>query len=259
MNSFRFLERGIEAEIERQERILGEGGEVEQETLHFDPRERRADLAALEGGGARLPLLPRARPGAAGADRGDARARARGAARAAGGARRAPRARARPAAEHGAAARLPHRAGRLLRGGARRRTASTRASSPTGVNDLVAALGDRDPGETKLEPAAFARLVALVADKQVVARARQEVLALPGRSRAASRRAIVERGLGVAGARRAGRDRRPRDRRQRRRRREDPGRQGPGDRRDRRRRDARDQGPRRRRRGPAADPRAARG
>jgi aspartyl-tRNA(Asn)/glutamyl-tRNA(Gln) amidotransferase subunit B len=38
MNSFRFLERGIEAEIERQEQLLREGGEVEQETLHFDPR-----------------------------------------------------------------------------------------------------------------------------------------------------------------------------------------------------------------------------
>jgi aspartyl-tRNA(Asn)/glutamyl-tRNA(Gln) amidotransferase subunit B len=38
MNSFRFLERGIAAEIERQERTLREGGEVEQETLHYDPR-----------------------------------------------------------------------------------------------------------------------------------------------------------------------------------------------------------------------------
>src|SRR4029453_16013297 len=37
MNSFRFLERGIDAEIARQERLLAEGGEVEQETLHFDP------------------------------------------------------------------------------------------------------------------------------------------------------------------------------------------------------------------------------
>jgi aspartyl-tRNA(Asn)/glutamyl-tRNA(Gln) amidotransferase subunit B len=37
MNSFRFLERGIDAEIERQERVLAEGGEIEQETLHFDP------------------------------------------------------------------------------------------------------------------------------------------------------------------------------------------------------------------------------
>ena len=38
MNSFRFLERGIAAEIARQERTLGEGGEVEQETLHYDPQ-----------------------------------------------------------------------------------------------------------------------------------------------------------------------------------------------------------------------------
>jgi aspartyl-tRNA(Asn)/glutamyl-tRNA(Gln) amidotransferase subunit B len=37
MNSFRFLERGIRAEIARQEKILREGGRVEQETLHFDP------------------------------------------------------------------------------------------------------------------------------------------------------------------------------------------------------------------------------
>src|SRR3954471_10939392 len=38
MNSFRFLERGIEAELRRQEEILRDGGEVEQETLHFDPQ-----------------------------------------------------------------------------------------------------------------------------------------------------------------------------------------------------------------------------
>ena len=38
MNSFRFVERGIAAEIERQTAILDGGGTVEQETLHFDPR-----------------------------------------------------------------------------------------------------------------------------------------------------------------------------------------------------------------------------
>ena len=38
MNSFRFLERGIEAEIARQIELLEGGGVVEQETLHFDPR-----------------------------------------------------------------------------------------------------------------------------------------------------------------------------------------------------------------------------
>jgi aspartyl-tRNA(Asn)/glutamyl-tRNA(Gln) amidotransferase subunit B len=37
MNSFRFIERGIRAEIARQEKILSSGGRVVQETLHFDP------------------------------------------------------------------------------------------------------------------------------------------------------------------------------------------------------------------------------
>jgi aspartyl-tRNA(Asn)/glutamyl-tRNA(Gln) amidotransferase subunit B len=41
MNSFRFIERGIRAEIARQEAILRGGGEVEQETLHFDPASER--------------------------------------------------------------------------------------------------------------------------------------------------------------------------------------------------------------------------
>ena len=38
MNSFRFVERGIDAEIERQRGILDGGGSVIQETLHYDPR-----------------------------------------------------------------------------------------------------------------------------------------------------------------------------------------------------------------------------
>ncbi|MBN8867412.1 MAG: Asp-tRNA(Asn)/Glu-tRNA(Gln) amidotransferase subunit GatB [Solirubrobacterales bacterium] len=37
MNSFRFIERGIEAEIARQKEVIASGGAVEQETLHFDP------------------------------------------------------------------------------------------------------------------------------------------------------------------------------------------------------------------------------
>jgi aspartyl-tRNA(Asn)/glutamyl-tRNA(Gln) amidotransferase subunit B len=37
MNSFRFLERGINAEIERQTRLVEAGEPIVQETLHFDP------------------------------------------------------------------------------------------------------------------------------------------------------------------------------------------------------------------------------
>jgi aspartyl-tRNA(Asn)/glutamyl-tRNA(Gln) amidotransferase subunit B len=37
MNSFRFLMQGINAEIKRQIGVLEGGGEIEQETLHFDP------------------------------------------------------------------------------------------------------------------------------------------------------------------------------------------------------------------------------
>ena len=37
MNSFRFIERGIRAEIARQQQVIEGGGTVEQETLHFDP------------------------------------------------------------------------------------------------------------------------------------------------------------------------------------------------------------------------------
>jgi aspartyl-tRNA(Asn)/glutamyl-tRNA(Gln) amidotransferase subunit B len=39
MNSFRFLERGIEAELERQRQILEAGDEVTQDTLHFHPED----------------------------------------------------------------------------------------------------------------------------------------------------------------------------------------------------------------------------
>ncbi|HET7443817.1 MAG TPA: Asp-tRNA(Asn)/Glu-tRNA(Gln) amidotransferase subunit GatB [Solirubrobacterales bacterium] len=45
MNSFRFLQRGIEAELERQRALIEAGGTVEQETLHFDPTS--GDLTSL--------------------------------------------------------------------------------------------------------------------------------------------------------------------------------------------------------------------
>ena len=45
MNSFRYLQRGVEAELERQRALVAAGGTVEQETLHFDPRS--GDLTSL--------------------------------------------------------------------------------------------------------------------------------------------------------------------------------------------------------------------
>src|SRR5438094_6793135 len=49
MNSFAFAARGIEREIERQIAIYEEGGEVVQETLHFDPaRENAPPLRSKE-------------------------------------------------------------------------------------------------------------------------------------------------------------------------------------------------------------------
>jgi aspartyl-tRNA(Asn)/glutamyl-tRNA(Gln) amidotransferase subunit B len=41
MNSFAFIDRGIKAEVARQEAIVRDGGDVVQETLHFDPRTER--------------------------------------------------------------------------------------------------------------------------------------------------------------------------------------------------------------------------
>jgi aspartyl-tRNA(Asn)/glutamyl-tRNA(Gln) amidotransferase subunit B len=41
MNSFAFIERGIKAEVIRQTEIVRGGGDVIQETLHFDPRTER--------------------------------------------------------------------------------------------------------------------------------------------------------------------------------------------------------------------------
>ena len=75
MNSFRFLERGVEAELERQAALLDGRRAGRAGDASLRPAQRLADPAALEGVRARLPLLPRARPGPAGADRGDDRGR----------------------------------------------------------------------------------------------------------------------------------------------------------------------------------------
>ena len=65
MNSMRFIQAAIEYEARRQIAILEDGGTIDQETRLYDPDQRRDPLDALQGGGARLPLLPRPRPAAA--------------------------------------------------------------------------------------------------------------------------------------------------------------------------------------------------
>jgi aspartyl-tRNA(Asn)/glutamyl-tRNA(Gln) amidotransferase subunit B len=176
MNSFRFLERGIDAEIARQERIVADGGEVEQETLHFDPETGsltslrskeeahdyryfpEPDLVPLapteemiERAKTALPELPAARV------------------------ERLER-------------ELPPETARLLAFRAElgdyyeaalaADPAHPRRLANWTVNELLGALGDREPASTGLEPAGFAKLVSAVADKQVSAAAARE--ALPG-------------------------------------------------------------------------------
>ena len=176
MNSFRFLERGIDAEIRRQEEILRNGGEVEQETLHYDPQSGglstlrskeeahdyryfpEPDLVPvapteemLERARSALPELPAARAERLERD-----------------------------------LELPAETARLLAFrsewgdffesavDSRRELAHNVANWTT--NELTSRLGDRELADTRLEPAAFAQLVELVAEKKISAGAGREVL-----------------------------------------------------------------------------------
>jgi aspartyl-tRNA(Asn)/glutamyl-tRNA(Gln) amidotransferase subunit B len=199
MNSFRFLERGIAAEIERQQEIVAGGGEVEQETLHYDPQSGRLsslrskeeahdyryfpepDLvplvpteAMLERARAALPELPAAR------------------------AERLER-------ELG----LPAEAARLLSFRSELGDFYEAALSGDGgdprtlanwtTNELTARIGDGDPAATKLEPAAFARLVGMVAAKEVSASAGKEVLDVLVAEGGDPAAVVESKGLGRAG------------------------------------------------------------
>jgi aspartyl-tRNA(Asn)/glutamyl-tRNA(Gln) amidotransferase subunit B len=211
MNSFRFLERGIAAEIARQEQVLGEGGEVEQETLHFDPqsgglsalrsKEEAHDYryfpepdlvpiapteAMLERARSALPELPAER------------------------AERLERELELPA---DTAKLLAFRSelgdfyeaaltGSGPEGGAVRAEgdgSDPRTLANWTTNELTARIGDADPAGTPLEPAAFARLVEMVAAKEVSASAGKEVLDVLV-SEGGDPAAVVEsRGLARAG------------------------------------------------------------
>jgi aspartyl-tRNA(Asn)/glutamyl-tRNA(Gln) amidotransferase subunit B len=199
MNSFRFLERGIDAEVRRQEQIVAEGGEVEQETLHYDPQS--GTLSSLrskeEAHDYRyfpepdlVPLAPTE----------EMLARARDALP------ELPAARAeRLERELG----LPGDAAKLLAFRSELGDFYEAALSGDGgdprtlanwtTNELTARIGDADPAATKLEPAAFARLVGMVAAKEVSASAGKEVLAVLVAEGGDPAAVVESKGLGRAG------------------------------------------------------------
>jgi aspartyl-tRNA(Asn)/glutamyl-tRNA(Gln) amidotransferase subunit B len=170
MNSFRFIERGINAEVARQEALLRAGEQVVQETLHFDPRTEaitslrskeeahdyryfpEPDLVPiaittemLDAARDAMPELPAAR---------EERLQALGI----------------------TAANARQLAWRTELGDYFE-AALASGSSPVGVlvqplanwvcNELVARVGEDDPSQSKVAPEALAKLVALVGSKAV--------------------------------------------------------------------------------------------
>jgi aspartyl-tRNA(Asn)/glutamyl-tRNA(Gln) amidotransferase subunit B len=199
MNSFRFLERGIDAEIRRQEAIVADGGEVEQETLHYDPQSGslsslrskeeahdyryfpEPDLVPLvpteemlERARAALPELPAAR------------------------AERLERELGLPV---DAAKLLAFRSelGDFYEAALTADGGDPRTLANWTTNELTARIGDADPAGTKLEPAAFARLVGMVAAKEVSASAGKEVLDVLVAEGGDPAAVVESKGLGRAG------------------------------------------------------------
>jgi aspartyl-tRNA(Asn)/glutamyl-tRNA(Gln) amidotransferase subunit B len=201
MNSFRFLEKGIRAEIARQEDLLRNGEEVVQETLHFDPRTERLtplrskeeahdyryfpepDLTPvtitaemLERAKAALPELPAARAERYERDLG-----------------------------------LTADSARLLAWRAElgdyfeAALGSGENGGPEAqplanwLSELAARIDGEDPAESRVQPGALATLVAMVADRQVTQNAAKQVLDRLV-AEGGDPRAIVEsEGLGAIG------------------------------------------------------------
>jgi aspartyl-tRNA(Asn)/glutamyl-tRNA(Gln) amidotransferase subunit B len=176
MNSFRFLERGIAAEIARQEQLLRDGGEVEQETLHYDPQS--GSLTSLrskeEAHDYRyfpepdlVPIAPTE----------EMISRARDA---------LPELPAARAERLERDLELPAETARLLAfrsdwGDFFEQAIQTRSELAHNVanwvtNELAARISDGDLRSTRLEPEAFAGLVELVAQRRISASAGREVL-----------------------------------------------------------------------------------
>jgi aspartyl-tRNA(Asn)/glutamyl-tRNA(Gln) amidotransferase subunit B len=199
MNSFRYLERGIEAEVARQTALVEAGGQVEQETLHYDvvtgaisslrSKEEAHDYryfpepdlvpivvdeAMIAAARAELPELP---------------------------AERAERYERELSLSPDSARQLAFRAD--LAAYFERALESDGAHPQTLANwvtgELVARIGDGDPGASKVEPAALAKLVALLRAKSITPGAAKQVLDRLA-AQGGDPQAIVEaEGLGALG------------------------------------------------------------
>jgi aspartyl-tRNA(Asn)/glutamyl-tRNA(Gln) amidotransferase subunit B len=199
MNSFRFLSQGIEAEIRRQEEILRSGGEVEQETLHFDPQS--GSLSSLrskeEAHDYRyfpepdlVPLVPTEQM----------LERARGA---------IPELPAQRAERFQRDLELPEETARMFafrtelgdyfEAALAADSADPRALANWVRNELVQRLGDADPAQSKVTPAALAALVTLVEGQSVSHSAAKEVLGVLVEEGGDPQAIIEQRGLAMAG------------------------------------------------------------
>jgi aspartyl-tRNA(Asn)/glutamyl-tRNA(Gln) amidotransferase subunit B len=204
MNSFRFLERGIDAELARQKQTLAAGGEIEQETLHFDPasgqittlrsKEEAHDYRYFPEPDL-VPIAPTE----------EMLARARDA---------LPELPAARAERLGRELDLPAETARLLafraelgdfyeaalsESQARGDGAGARSLANWTTNELTARIGDADPAATKLEPKAFSRLVEMVGAKEISASAARDVLDLLVREGGDPAALVEAKGLGRAG------------------------------------------------------------
>jgi aspartyl-tRNA(Asn)/glutamyl-tRNA(Gln) amidotransferase subunit B len=196
MNSFRFLERGVHAEIARQRQILESGGTVEQETLHYDPAtDRITSLRSKEEAHdyryfPEPDLIPIAITQAM-----------RDVARAAMPELPAARA-ARLEATLGLSAESAHQLGFRSDLGdffeaALEHTDHAQPLANWVTGELVRHLGDGDPAESALEPRALAGLVDLVADRAVTQKAAKDVLGELVAAGGDPRAIVADRGLGA--------------------------------------------------------------
>ena len=204
MNSFRFLERGIDTELERQKQTLAAGGEIEQETLHFDPASGQITTlrSKEEAHDYRYFPEPDLVPIAPTEEMLD---RARDALP------ELPAARAERLAREldlpdGTAKLLAFRGdlgdfyeAALGAGAGRGSDGHPRSLANWTTNELTARIGEADPATTSLEPAAFARLVEMVGAKEISASAGREVLDLLVREGGDPAAVVEAKGLGRAG------------------------------------------------------------